>query len=278
MAAFRSSSVTRPSSKSYRRLDIEFGSVSVLLLQRHAGIAVWAQIAGALRGEIERVLDDGDWLPAESELAARFGVNRHTLRRAVDELVDEGLVERVHGRGTRVLARGLVYGIGRDTRFTEQLAATGRTAQVTLLDATETLAEGGVARRLRVGEGAPVLRLKTLRGEGDLPLALTLHFLTGAAAEAARGYTGGSLARHLHDTAGITLERVESLITARLPLPEDALALRMPRTQPVLRVKGVNACRECGLVQEYAISQFRGDRTQLSVAEPGWASEDLPPD
>ncbi|CAM5552504.1 hypothetical protein FALB51S_00059 [Frigidibacter albus] len=78
--------------------------------------------------------------------------------------------------------------------------------------------------------------------------------------------------------AGITLDRVESLITTRLPLPEDALALRMPRTQPVLRVKGVNACRECGVIQEYAISQFRGDRIQLSVADPGWTTDDQPPD
>jgi len=247
-------------------------------LVRHSGIAVWAQIADALRREIEQSMDESDWMPAEPELAARFGVNRHTLRRAVDELIAEGLVERVHGRGTRVLAPGLVYGIGRDTRFTERLAASGRTAQVTLLDRAEIGAEGGVARRLRVAEGAPVLRLRTLRGESDLPYAVTLHFLTGAAAEAARTYEGGSLTRHLREAAGITLDRVESLITTRLPLPEDALALRMPRIQPVLRVKGVNACRECGLVQEYAISQFRGDRIQLSVAEPGWATENPVPD
>jgi len=247
-------------------------------LVRASGVAIWAQIAQALRVEIERSMDESDWMPAEPELAARFGVNRHTLRRAVDELVAEGLVERVHGRGTRVLARGLVYGIGRDTRFTERLAASGRTAQVTLLDRAEIGAEGGVARRLRVAEGAPVLRLRTLRGESDLPYAVTLHFLTGAAAEAARTYEGGSLTRHLREAAGITLDRVESLITTRLPLPEDALALRMPRTQPVLRVKGVNACRACGLVQEYAISQFRGDRIQLSVAEPGFAAEEPQPD
>lgn len=116
-------------------------------LVRQSGIAIWAQIANALRAEIERGLDDGDWLPTEPDLAARFGVNRHTLRRAVDELIAEGLVERVHGRGTRVLARGLVYGLGRDTKFTERLAASGRTAQVTLLDQSEIAADGGVARR-----------------------------------------------------------------------------------------------------------------------------------
>ncbi|MBE0413707.1 phosphonate metabolism transcriptional regulator PhnF [Yoonia sp.] len=246
-------------------------------LVRQSGTAVWAQIAIALRAEIERGLDEGDWLPAEPELAARFGVNRHTLRRAVDELIAEGLVERVHGRGTRVLSRGLIYGIGRDTKFTERLAASGRTAQVTLLARDEIVAAGGVARRLRMAEGTPVLCLKTLRGESDLPYALTLHFMTGAAAEAARSYPGGSLTRHLRAVAGITLDRVESLISTRLPLPADALALRMPRTQPVLRIKGVNACRECGVVQEYVITQFRGDRIQLSVEDPEWATEDQGP-
>ncbi|MFU8835432.1 MAG: phosphonate metabolism transcriptional regulator PhnF [Roseovarius sp.] len=247
-------------------------------LVRQSGLAVWAQIAAALRSEIERGFDEGDWLASEPELAARFGVNRHTLRRAVDDLIAEGLVERVHGRGTRVLARGLIYGIGRDTKFTERLAASGRRAEVTLLDRQEVTADGGVARRLRVAEGAPLLRLRTLRGDGDVPYAVTLHFLTGDAARAARDYTGGSLTRHLREVAGITLDRIESLITTRLPLPEDALALRMPRTQPVLRVKGVNACRECGLVQEYAISQFRGDRIQLSVAEPVQAAKNPLPD
>lgn len=247
-------------------------------LVRNSGIAVWAQIAQALRLDIEQRFDDGDWLPAEPELAARFGVNRHTVRRAVEALIAEGLVERVHGRGTRVLTRALVYGISRDTRFTERLAEIGRTAEVRLLERSEIAAEGGVARRLRVAEGAPVLCLRTLRGERDIPLSLTLHFLTGDAAQAARDYAGGSLSLHLHDRASLTLERMESVITTRLPLPEDALLLRMPRTQPVLRVKGINICRDRGVVQEYALSQIRGDRIQLSVVEPGWATRDIGPE
>ena len=246
------------------------------MLARHSGLAVWAQIAEALREEIASRKDEGDWLPAEPELAARFGVNRHTLRRAVDALIDEGLVERVHGRGTRVLSAALTYGIGADTRFTEQLAASGRTALVELLETSEVAASGGVARRLRLPEGAPVLRLTTLRGETGFPLALSLHFLTGPSAEVARAhYAGGSL-HGLLRRHGITLERKHSLITTRLPLPEDALRLRAPRNRPVLRVKGVNACRECGLIQEYVISQFRGDHIQLSVTEPGFDPDPAP--
>ena len=248
-----------------------------MMLERQPGLAIWAQIADSLREEIACRSDEGDWLPAEPELAARFGVNRHTLRRAVDELIDEGLVERVHGRGTRVLSGALTYGISTDTRFTEQLAASGRTALVEMLDKIDIAAEGGVARRLRTDEGAPVLRITTLRGEAGFPLALSLHFLTGDAAAVARtSYTGGSL-HGLMRRHGITLERKHSLITTRLPLPEDAQRLRAPRNRPVLRVKGVNTCRECGDIQEYVITQFRGDHVQLSVTEPDF-DPDPPPD
>lgn len=246
-------------------------------LVRQSGLAVWAQIAEALRAEIEQGLDEDDWLPAEPELAARFGVNRHTLRHAVDALIDEGLVERVRGRGTRVLAGALTYGIGADTRFTEQLAASGRTASVELLEKADIAAEGSVSRRLRVAEGATVLRLVTLRGEAGFPFCLTLHFLAGTAAAIARAdYAGGSLHALLR-ARGVTLERKHSLITTRLPLPEDAARLRAPRNRPVLRVKGVNVRRECGDVQEYVISQFRGEHVRLSVTEPGF-DPDPPPD
>lgn len=246
------------------------------MLVRHQGEALWARVSAALRAEIAERFDEGDWLPPEPVLAARFGVHRHTLRRAVDELEAEGLVARVHGRGTRVLARRLVYDLGKRTRFTEQLAAAGRLAEVDLLDKREVAAAGGVARRLEVGEGTPVLRLRTLRGEAGVALCLSLHFLQGAPARiVAAHYRRGSLHGLLREH-GITLERRTSLITARLPSPEDALDLGVPRNRPVLRVKGVNVETRDGTVVEYVISQFRGDRVELSVAEPSLASAPVP--
>jgi GntR family phosphonate transport system transcriptional regulator len=236
-------------------------------IEKLPGEALWARVGAALRDEIGEHHDDGDWIAPEAVLAARFGVNRHTLRRAVDELVQEGIVERIHGRGTRVLAKSLTYDIGRNTRFTEQLAASGRVARVELLEKGEGVAEGGVARGLQVAEGTPVLRLRTLRGEHGVPFAVSWHFLCGPAADVARArYRGGSL-HGLLRAEGLTLERRHSLVTTHLPLAEDARALRLPRTRPVLRVKGVNVCVECGDIQEYVISQFRGDQVELSVVE-----------
>jgi DNA-binding GntR family transcriptional regulator len=64
---------------------------------------VWAQVADDLRADIEAgTLRPGDKLPAETDLAGRYGVARMTVRRAVAELASEGLVVVMHGRGTFV--------------------------------------------------------------------------------------------------------------------------------------------------------------------------------
>ena len=58
----------------------------------------------------------------------------------------------------------------------------------------------------------------------------------------------------------------ESLVTAALPLGDDAELLAMPRNRPVLRVKTVNRITVDGSPGEYALSRFRADRVQLQFA------------
>lgn len=64
---------------------------------------VWPQIAAAIRDDIRTgVLKAGARLPAEPELATSFGVARNTIRRAIEDLRDAGVLETFHGRGTYV--------------------------------------------------------------------------------------------------------------------------------------------------------------------------------
>ncbi|MEO8884271.1 MAG: GntR family transcriptional regulator, partial [Devosia sp.] len=77
------------------------------------GVALWRQIADAIRLDIVGgKLNEGDKLAGELPLAERFGVNRHTVRRALAVLAEEGVVRAEHGRGTFVNeARRLSYPI-----------------------------------------------------------------------------------------------------------------------------------------------------------------------
>ncbi|MCX8102549.1 MAG: phosphonate metabolism transcriptional regulator PhnF [Geminicoccaceae bacterium] len=235
-------------------------------VERIAGAALWPRIAERLRREIAERYEPNDLLPAEATLAEAFGVNRLTLRRAIDELVAEGLVRREHGRGVRVLGPDLVYAIDRSTRLTLRLEEAGLEGRSTIVAAGTIAAQGGVARRLGLAAGTPVARVETLRFAGELPLCLITHFV--AMPEGARvleGYRGGSLHGFLAERCGLALERRTSLITARLPEGEDARLLRQPATRPILRVKGVNLCARTGRAIEYSVTRFRGDRIELLV-------------
>lgn len=87
------------------------------------GVALWRQIADTIRLDIiGGKLESGDKLEGELPLAERFGVNRHTVRRAIAVLVEEGVLRAEHGRGTFVAeARRLSYPI--DPTLTSDMAA-----------------------------------------------------------------------------------------------------------------------------------------------------------
>jgi GntR family phosphonate transport system transcriptional regulator len=241
--------------------------MSLFALDHRSGDARYRRIAMELEREITATGKTGMALPPEQELAERFGVNRHTLRRAVDELVNAGLVERRHGRGVFVLRDPIAYPIGSTTRFTSTVSCLGHAADSRLVRKQMIAAQGGVARRLDLAVGDPVVWFETVRLADAVPLVLISHFLPAARFPGVLDrYDGGSLHGLLLADYGVALTRSESLVTAALPLGDDAELLAMPRNRPVLRVKTVNRITADGAPGEYALSRFRADRVQLQFA------------
>ena len=70
--------------------------MSLVALQRNGGEAIYSQIAKLLKEEIASFLTPGECIPSENDLADRFGVNRHTIRRAVEDLIAAGPVSYTH--------------------------------------------------------------------------------------------------------------------------------------------------------------------------------------
>lgn len=240
--------------------------MSTLAINRHCGEAVYSQIARMLADEIQKSYTPGAYLPPEDDLARRFGVNRHTLRRAVDELIQSGMVERIHGKGTRVLDVPFDYEVGKTTRFTEQLDAAGLKAETLILRKLVIPAQNGVASRLALPEGSPVLWMETLRQVEGRPYCLISHYLPHSRfPDLLEHFNEGSLHEYLSHHHQVLLRRVESLVTAALPQGDDADLLQMPRHLPVLRVKSLNIDVLYETPLEYALTRFRGDRIQLHI-------------
>ncbi|MCQ4273820.1 phosphonate metabolism transcriptional regulator PhnF [Stutzerimonas degradans] len=232
-------------------------------LSRQPSEPLYLELAQVLRGEL-RHYRIGDFLPGEMQLARRFAVNRHTLRRAVDELINEGRLLRRQGKGTQVLQRPLVYPLQADSAYSESLAALGLRTEARLLERRQLSASAEEARHLELAEGAALIELSTLRLLDGEPVSLIRHRYCASHAERLADYQGGSLRRYLGER-GLPLTRRFSLIGARLADRDEAAQLLMPLRMPLLSVFTLS-CDASGQPVEIALSASRSDRFQYQVA------------
>lgn len=237
-------------------------------LLRGSGVSLWLQIAETLEAEIrEGVISRGSRLPTEAELAERFGVNRHTLRRAIAHLGQRGLVRATPGRGTFVTDGAISYRIGARTRFSEIVTAAGRQPSGHLLDAHRVAAPVDVARRLGIAGGAPVIRLETLREVNGRPIGLASNHLPLPRFEGIEAHFAatGSISAALAVYGVREYRRLESRITARVA---DALEMRLldiQRGHPVLVVEATEV-DDTGQPIIAQVTRFAAERLELVIA------------
>jgi len=228
----------------------------------------WQQIADDLRADIlaGRVAP-GERLPNEQTLAQRFGVNRHTLRQAVQALAREGHVQVRQGSGTFVRELVLDYALQRRTRLSENLARMGETAQRSLLGARREAA-GEWAAQLRLGARAEVEVVETrasVRGR-HVNISIAAFPCPRLAGIGARIGAHGSVTQGLRELGVVDYTRSRSVVSARLPTQAEADALARSTLQPVLVVQYLNVDRD-GTPVEAGTTLFAADAVQL-VIEP----------
>lgn len=208
------------------------------LVQAEPGQSRYAALAAALR---QRVLD-GEWppgtaLPAETTLAAEHGVALGTLRRALELLAQQGLIERRHGKGTFV--RGGLTGAPM-LRFFRFGAGDGEVPRSRILSRQRALASPEAARRLGVARGDPVVRLQRLRSLGGHPRLLEEIWLPSPAfdplLEIPPAEWGDLLYPFFAERCGVAVARVTDEIAFANLTAAQARALELPAGHPGVSV------------------------------------------
>lgn len=236
--------------------------------------AIWREIAGSLRHDIaQAVYPPGSRLPSEAALAARFGVNRHTVRHALAALAGDGVVVPRRGAGVFVAARPTDYPIGRRVRFHQNIIAAGRTPARQISRIETRPATGDEAEALGLDPGTAVHLVEGLSLVDGAALAAFRSVLP-----AARFPNLGADLRdvpsltHAMARAGVAdYTRAMTRITAKLAKPTLALRLGVAAGAPILRAVAINVDAD-GVPVEYGTTWFAGDRVTLTV--PALSPED----
>jgi GntR family transcriptional regulator, phosphonate transport system regulatory protein len=238
-------------------------------VHRQDGVALWRQIATRLQHDIGAgTYPPGGRLPTEAELSARFRVNRHTVRRALEELSRGGLVRVEQGRGSFVAEDVLEYAVEARTRFSEWIRRHNMEPSGRLLQLKETAANSHIATGLGIRSGSRVVLLERLGFADDRPVSLSQHYFPTARLrgilDALR--TSPTITEALKSVGVTDYLRQVTRVTARLPNAEEAELLRMPRNRPLLVTENVNVDR-AGTVVEFGLSRYPTPRVQI-VFEP----------
>lgn len=237
-------------------------------MERGSGVALWRQIADRIRhGIAGGEFAEGGKLPPEMELAARFGVNRHTVRSAIAALVQEGALWAEQGRGTFVReARRVSYPIGRRTRFSANLEGQTRESGIRLVASATVPADPAVARALNLPHASSVLRLDTISTADGRPIARATHWFDAdrfsglADAFAASGSITSALAAcgvedYLRRSTTVSARHADASLLGDLALSPGAI---------LLVSRSVNEDMD-GQPIQYSETLFAADRVELQI-------------
>ncbi len=238
-------------------------------LRREPGLTLWRQIVSLIESEIaEGAHEPGGKLPTEAVLAARFAVNRHTVRRALEELSRRGLVRVEQGRGSFVAEDVLDYAISARTRFSEWIRRHSKEPSGRTLELREIAADGAIAAGLGVRVGARVILLERLGLADGRPVSLGSHHFPAARFPGllAALRCASTITDALAEVGVADYRRLVSRVSARMPLAQEAALLAMPRNRPLLVTENVNVDGRDAVV-EFGIARYPTPRVQI-VFEP----------
>lgn len=238
-----------------------------MALKKTEGVPLYVQIRRALRQDmLDHILEPGQRLPSEDDLAAKFGVSRMTVRQGISELIEEGLLYRRHGVGTFVAYPHLERDHTHLTSFMESARQEGLDVSVRVLALEVLPAKPRIARQLAIEEGELVIRVKTLRIVDGTPVTLHDAFIPYALIPEL--LTESLATRHIWDILedhGLRVKRAIQSLEAREADEDIACLLEMDDGAPVL-FKERTVYLDNGKPVEFTYCYNRGDRYRLTIS------------
>ena len=234
-------------------------------LSLDSDIPLYAQLVGIIKRNISTgVLAVGALLPSEAELCRCLSISRNTVRQAIGELEDEGLVVRKRGRGTFVAdpatnRRGVRYS------FTTEVSSMGKVPSSTLVDFAVEVPGAAICKKMELREGTPVYCFTRVRNVDGEPLILETSYYPqyiypNLTRDMLQTHSFYSLLYHVgvvpfaaeDSYEAVTLGEYEAKLLGCVP---GAAAFHHQRRTTM----------ENGLVYECTSSYMRGDRVRLDV-------------
>jgi GntR family transcriptional regulator len=238
-----------------------------MILDRLSLTPLYLQLAQHLRELIRSGdLHPGMQLPTERVLAQDFQVSRNTVRLAIDQLANGGLIERIQGRGTFVTTPKLKLGLMRLTSFTEDMSERQLDPSSKLLHRSIERPPPEIAAEMKLGPHESMLLIERLRYADGIPMALNVSYFS---LQLCSGLLHEDLEKNsiyslLENKFGLRMARAEQCVRAIMASDDEAELLAVQPGSPLLVIEGVVFLEDERRV-EYLRSFYRADRYEFEI-------------
>ncbi|KAB2952111.1 GntR family transcriptional regulator [Heliorestis acidaminivorans] len=236
------------------------------MIDKNSKFPIYYQIEEWLKGQIESNLFQIDKLiPSERELIEQWGVSRHTIRQAIGNLVNQGYLYRIPGKGTFVKDKNLINKENRYTSFSEDMAYLGKELVNKVLFLEYDEASKSMANRLNIREKAPIIKVKRVRIVDNVPISYEMIFIAKELiSQIDERIAAGSFMQYYEKEMNLKIAYAKETVESVIVTEKTAQLLKIPNNSPLLLVR-TKLFADDGQQIQYSKNYFRGNKYKFSI-------------
>jgi DNA-binding GntR family transcriptional regulator len=239
-------------------------SVLPLRINRASPVPLYHQLAEQLTAAVaDGTLSPGDSFENEVALAARLGLSRPTVRRAIAELVGRGLLVRRRGIGTTVASQ-VVHRHAELTSLYDDLLREGRRPGTQVLSLQTAVTDERAALALGLDPSTPLVAMVRLRFAGDVPLAVLRNWLPSHFADLTAEQLQAEGLYAVLRRRGVRPAVARQSFSARNATANERRLLQLTKPEPILTMTRT-AYDGDGAPVEFGDHCYRGDQYSVDV-------------
>ncbi|NPC94768.1 GntR family transcriptional regulator [Bacillus sp. WMMC1349] len=236
------------------------------MIKKDSHIPIYYQIETEIKKLVESAnLKPGDLIPSEREFAEKYGVSRMTVRQAINNLVNEGILVRQRGKGTFISRPKIEQTLEGLTSFSEDMKSRGMSPGTKMLGFQIMNCDQRMALKLQINEGASVYEVKRIRLADGIPMAYEISYLP---VDLIKGLTEeimyASLYDYIENTLLLKIIRATQTLEPSIAYKAESESLDIDEGTPVLLIERYSYL-ENGRPFEYVKSIYRGDRYKFII-------------
>lgn len=237
------------------------------MLERTNALPLYVQARNVLLARLENEeYKVNEKIPSESELCKEFGISRVTLRSVLTELVRDGKLYRIQGKGTFVAEPKITADTISYVGIREQLEQQGYDVSTVVLSVDVIDCPRSVAKAMELEQGEPVYHIQRLRKVKGIPLSIHNSYIPVSRCPNLQNndFCNVQLCNILSDNYDLRRSSVSETLESVVAREDEAALLNIGKGHPLLRLCDVISDKN-GFVFEYSTVVFRGDKLLIRL-------------